>query len=149
MEQKSHVPVRTASSQKIHTEWARALQKILQKLDGTTRFLNEYSSTRRRSEASMTQLQQLVQQSSSNIATEQKERIRRLSRSPMRRRLTALMFEQKNQSINEIPSEKEILRILLIYSKKGRQRFRQQQPHEAQQAQNSRQKTKTLHSLLR
>ena len=114
MEQKSHVPVRTASSQKIHTEWARALQKILQKLDGTTRFLNEYSSTRRRSEASMTQLQQLVQQSSSNIATEQKERIRRLSRSPMRRRLTALMFEQKNQSINEIPSEKEILRILYL-----------------------------------
>ena len=112
MEQKSHVPVRTASSQKIHTEWARASQKILQKLDGTTRFLNEYSSTRRRSEASMTQLQQLVQQSSSNIATEQKERIRRLSRSPMRRRLTALIFEQKNQSINEIPSEKEILRIL-------------------------------------
>ena len=48
MEQKSHVSVRTASSQKIHTEWARALQKILQKLDGTTRFLNEYSNTRRR-----------------------------------------------------------------------------------------------------
>ena len=33
MEQKSHEPVRTPSSQKIHTEWARALQKILQKLD--------------------------------------------------------------------------------------------------------------------
>ena len=113
----SKAPERTPSSQNIQAEWAKALQKILQKLDGTTQFLNEYSKTRRRSEQSMSQLHQLVEDSSANMASEQKERFRRLSTAPVRRRLTALLFQRNMPNVSEkkkdgIPSEKEILRIL-------------------------------------